>query len=161
MTMAYAIKDREALEKLAPGDQIQADLVVEDQRSWLENVVIVKKGDASQSKRSSEFHLPELGEQVSNFVLINQDGKHISLRDYRGKALLLTFIYTRCPLPDYCPLMTSNFVEINDRLKKDKKIYEKTRLLSISIDPEYDTPKVLHSYGSPFTGERGTRTFSH
>ena len=161
MTMSYATRDRQALEKLAPGDQIQAALVVEEQRSWLENVVIVKKGGASQSRRSSEFRLPEPGVAVPNFVLVNQDGKRIHLREYQGKAVLLTFIYTRCPLPDYCPLMTSNFVEINDDLRKSKNLYQKTRLLSISIDPEYDTPHVLRTYGSPFTGEHDARTFSH
>jgi protein SCO1/2 len=94
-------------------------------------------------------------------VLQNQDGKRIRFKDYRGKALLLTFIYTRCPLPDYCTLMSNNFAHVDRQLQQDPNLYAKTHLLSISIDPGYDTPQVLRSYGAAHTERYQEETFQH
>jgi cytochrome oxidase Cu insertion factor (SCO1/SenC/PrrC family) len=80
--------------------------------------------------------------------MVNQDGRRIRLSQYRGRALVLTFIYTRCPLPDYCPLMTDNFAEIEKELKASPAVYAKTHLFSVTVDPEYDTPKVLRAYAN-------------
>jgi len=151
MTMGYKIKDEAALRQLQPGDQITAEVVVTDNESWLENVVIVKKASASGSIPSSQLRQPEPGENVPDFLLVNQDGKRVHFRRYRGKSVLLTFIYTRCPLPDYCPRMNSNLAEINHALAKDKRLFSATHLLSISFDPEYDTPKVLRAYAAQYT----------
>jgi len=161
MTMAYLVKDDKAFAELAPGDQITADVVVANQQSWLENIVILKKGAPEAPKPSVQFHLPQPGEDVPNFTLVNQDGKRIRFRHYRGKAVLLTFIYTRCPLPDYCPRMTSNFEEINKALMQNQKIYAETHLLSISFDPKYDTPRVLREYGSRHIQAAGKAKFDH
>lgn len=151
MTMAYKIKAEGVLEQLQPGDQITAEVVVAENDSWLENVVIVKKGSASGSSPSSQLPEPQPGRTVPDFVLVNQDGKRVHFRQYRGKLVLLTFIYTRCPLPDYCPRMNLNLAEINQALAKEKKLYSATHLLSISFDPEHDTPSVLKTYGTDFT----------
>ncbi|HET7113458.1 MAG TPA: SCO family protein, partial [Pyrinomonadaceae bacterium] len=78
-----------------------------------------------------------------------------------GKALLLTFIYTRCPVPDYCTLMSNNFAQIDRALGQNPELYGKTHLLSISIDPDYDTPKVLRSYGAAHTERYQNETFAH
>jgi protein SCO1/2 len=101
------------------------------------------------------------GDEVPNFTLRNQDDRVIHIKDYRGKVLLLTFIYTRCPVPDYCTLMSNNFAQIDRALGQDQELYGKTHLLSISIDPEYDTPKVLRSYGAAHTGRYQNETFAH
>jgi protein SCO1/2 len=98
---------------------------------------------------------------VPDFALVNQDGKRIHLQQYRGKSVLLTFIYTRCPLPDYCPLMTHNFAEIERALVNSPEIYAKTHLLSISFDSEYDKPPVLRNYAKAFVTKRGAHTFEH
>jgi protein SCO1/2 len=93
--------------------------------------------------------------------MVNQDAKDIRLNNFRGKALLLTFIYTRCPLPEYCNLMSTNFAEVDRQLQKEPDVYSKTHLLSITIDPEYDTPKVLRSYGAAHTERYQNETFEH
>src|SRR6202023_2248738 len=98
---------------------------------------------------------------LPDFTLVNQDGKRVGLRQYRGRALLITFIYTRCALPDYCPLMTHNFAEIEKDLMKSPELYAKTHLLSVSFDSQYDTPQVLRNYARPFVTDRGQRTFEH
>lgn len=73
----------------------------------------------------------------------------------------MTFIYTHCPLPDFCPKMTGNFAEIHRTLQQQPEVYEKTHLLSISFDYAYDTPEVLHAYGAAFTGSNSPETFAH
>ena len=104
---------------------------------------------------------PKHGEEVPDFHLTNQDGSGIHLAQYRGKTLVLTFIYTRCPLPDYCPLMSENFRQIDMGLAKDPSLYSKTHLLSISFDTDYDAPKVLRSYGAGVTGRFANEKFEH
>ena len=79
--------------------------------------------------------------------MVNQDGKTIRLGDFAGKALLVTFIYTRCPMPNFCPRLSSQFARIQDELKKHPDEYGKTHLLTVSFDPKYDTPAVLRKYG--------------
>jgi protein SCO1/2 len=125
--------------------------------------VVVKNGKSTQTAGSSTegSALPQPGDDVPDFRLVNQDNKPVHLAQYKGRALLLTFIYTRCPLPEYCALMSSNFGEIDRELQKDAALYKKTHLLSVSFDPEYDTPKVLRSYGAAQTGNYDKETFNH
>jgi protein SCO1/2 len=101
------------------------------------------------------------GDEVPNFTLRNQDNHEIHIQNYRGRTLLLTFIYTRCPVPDYCTLMSNNFAQIDRALSQDAGLYAKTHLLSISIDPSYDTPQVLRSYGAAHTERYQNETFAH
>jgi protein SCO1 len=162
MTMPFTLREEWAFEILVPGDQVTATLVVDGSRVWLEDVIITKEStDTSQTTSVEGVAEARPGDAVPNYGLVNQDGKAIKLGDYRGKALLLTFIYTRCPVPEYCTLMSNNFAEIDKELQKRADLYEKTHLLSISIDPDYDTPKVLRSYGAAHTGRYSDETFAH
>jgi len=160
MTMPYPVADARTLDQVNVGDEITADVVVGQGEIRLENVVVVKK---SEGKTSPGAELQRSGQQspVPEFTLVNQDGKRISLGQYRGKSVLLTFIYTRCPLPDYCPLMTHNFSVIEKALTKWPDLYAKTHLLSISFDSQYDTPPVLRKYARAFVADRGPHTFDH
>jgi protein SCO1/2 len=159
MTMPFTVRSKEDLQILAPDDQVTATLVVDGSQSWLEGLIIVRQS-ANAAALPGTVEAKE-GDEVPEFVLVNQDAKEIRPRDYRGKALLLTFIYTRCPLPEYCTLMSNNFAQIDRELSRDPGLYEKTHLLSISIDPTYDTPKVLRSYGSAHTERYEKETFAH
>ena len=161
MTMPYPVADARALDQLSPGDQITADVVVSPNEIHLENVVVVKKSDGNGSPPGARSQPSQQGTPVPDFSLVNQDGKRFRLSQYRGKSVLLTFIYTRCPLPDYCPLMTHNFAEIEKALTKLPDLYAKTHLLSISFDSRFDTPQVLRNYARAFVTDRGVRTFEH
>jgi protein SCO1/2 len=155
MTMGFVVKDDWVFNVAKPGDQVRATLVVEGSRSWLEGVVVTEKPKADPNPLApAAVRTPEPGELVPEFTLLNQDGKKIHLGDFRGKALLLTFIYTRCPLPDYCPLMSKNFAAIAGEVQKDVTLRDSVRLLSISIDPEHDRPAVLRRYALEYAGER-------
>ena len=160
MTMPYPVADARTLDQVGVGDQITADVVVGQGEIRLENVVVVKKAEGNTSP-GAELRRSSQETPVPDFTLVNQDGKRINLRQYRGKFVLLTFIYTRCPLPDYCPLMTHNFAEIEKELAKSPELYAKTHLLSISFDSQYDTPPVLRKYARAFVTDRGPHTFDH
>ncbi len=164
MTMPFAVRKNDywALDILKPGDQVTATLVIDQGLTWIENIVITQEGVAeTSSEKPDATREAQAGDEVPNFSLINQDGKQIRINQYRGRVLLLTFIYTRCPLPDYCPLMSSNFAAIDKELKKNQSLYDRTHLLSISFDTAYDTPKVLKSYGSAYTENYSNETFAH
>jgi protein SCO1/2 len=159
MTMPFMLPDESALQFLAVGDEISATLVVDGAQSWLENVAITRQ--SSDPSGTTGVTEAKEGDEVPDYRLVNQDGKEIRLHNFHGKALLLTFIYTRCPLPEYCNLMSTNFAEVDRELEKDPNAYAKTHLLSITIDPDYDTPKVLRSYGSAHTERYEKETFEH
>jgi protein SCO1 len=160
MTMPFTVKDDWVFEIATPGNQITATLVVDGAQSWLEDVVITEAA-TSTSDTPAEGAGPKPGDDVPDYRLVNQDGKTISIHDYKGKALLLTFIYTRCQDPNQCTLMSSNFAAIDRELQQQPELYDKTHLLSISFDPEYDTPKVLRSYGAANTGKYSDENFAH
>ena len=162
MVMPFQIKDAKAFSGLRKGDEITATLVVTGGESWLEDVHVTRRDNAVADSRDTEIRaLPKEGDAVPDFTLTNQDGKQISLKQYRGKAVLITFIYTRCPLPDYCPLMSSNFAQIDKALQQDQALFAKTHLLSISFDWQHDTPAVLRSYGAAYTEKYADEKFEH
>ena len=153
MTMPYSVRDAKTLAPLAPGDEITADVVVDDEGAYLENIVVTKKGDGKGPTGAT--YAPKPGDKVPDFALINQDGKTIRLSAYQGDVLLVTFIYTRCPFPDFCPLVSRNFSKIYASLKKDPAAGPKVHLLSVSFDPAHDTPEVLRKYAETFRATTG------
>lgn len=161
MTMPFKVKDAWSLDVMKSGDEIQATLVVTDDSAWLEEVIVVQKSATQTATPPESSQTPKPGDAIPDFRLINQDSKPVRLAQYKGRALLLTFIYTRCPVPEYCTLMSSNFALIERELQKDVMLYKRTHLVSISFDPAYDTPKVLRSYGASQTGNYDKETFAH
>ena len=159
MTMPFTIRNESDLQILAPDDEITATLVVDGSHSWLEDLIITRQSAIAPAM--SGIPMAKEGDEVPNFTLRNQDNREIHTQNYRGRTLLLTFIYTRCPVPDYCTLMSDNFAQIDRALSQDPGLYEKTHLLSISIDPSYDTPGVLRSYGAAHTERYQNETFAH
>jgi protein SCO1/2 len=155
MVMSYKIKPASMLRQLSPGDSISADIVVVDHDPrdenadsdyWLENVKVTGHAAQPPANGPKAFHMPSPGEEVPDFAFTDQDGKHISLHQFRGKTVMVTFVYTRCPFPDFCPRVSSNFADLYKQLGSNPSLAE-AQLLSISFDPEHDTPKVLRNYG--------------
>jgi len=150
MTMPFQVSrnDDWIFDKIGPGDHIHAMLVMTE-RAELTDISFTKSSQ-TEGDGTSLVRIPEAGDTVPDFTFLNQFGKTVRLEQFRGNPLLLTFIYTRCPIPDYCPLMSSHFVEVLRLLRNDPGVFAKTQLLSISIDPERDTPAVLHNYGTGY-----------
>ncbi|MGA9801688.1 MAG: SCO family protein [Terriglobales bacterium] len=149
MAMPYRVKDPAVVQELQPGDKIAAEVVLGKDRSdyWLEDVRITGESGRSQTKPATAPQMLMPGARVPDFSLINQNGRKIHLSDFAGKASLVTFIYTRCPMPNFCPRLSSQFAHIHNELKKNPEDYGKTHLLTISFDPKYDSPAVLRKYG--------------
>ena len=160
MTMEFKVKNDSDLDKMKPGDRISGDLVVTDTSSWIE-IMAITQGGAELTPTTIVPGEPKPGDQITDFTLVNQDGKPIRLSQYRGRSVALTFVYTRCPQPDQCTLMSTNFAAIEKELQQQKDVYAKTHLLSITFDPEYDTPKVMRSYGASHSGRYSDEVFKH
>jgi protein SCO1 len=165
MTMPYHLEDPSALSELHPGDLITATLLADHDTAGPSNLRLKDIDIIAQArpdyKPAAQYHVPEVGDVVPDFALLNQSSKKIDIQQFRGKILVVTFIYTRCPLADFCPRMSRNFAEIDKTLQANPALYNQTHLLSISFDPTYDTPKVLRSYGSAYTGNYVKETFLH
>lgn len=161
MAMAYTLENPSEASALHPGDTITAQLQITAQGvAVLSQIDIVQEANLNVLPKVF-YHVPQSGETVPDFQFLNQSNRTISLRQFRGKVLLLTFIYTRCASPQYCPLMSRNFAKLDKMLAANPKLYARTHLLSISFDPKHDTPAVLRSYGGAYTGKDEKETFEH
>jgi protein SCO1/2 len=153
MTMPYDVKDPKEYESIVAGDLITATLVVEPTKAYLREVKKVGNAPLTVADggavplAASGFKLIKVGDPVPNQAFINQDGKSVSLSDFRGDAVVVTFTYTSCPMPTMCPLMDQNFAKIQTKLKEQNNIL-KTHLLSVSLDPNVDTPPVLKKHAA-------------
>lgn len=165
MTMSYKLRDPSIVSEIHPGDRITATILVHKDpdgfnTALLDNIVIIAQAKPDY-KPAIQYHVPTPGDPVPNFAFRNQSDRTIHLNQFRGRAVLMTFIYTRCQLADFCPRMSHNFADIDKALASDPKLYGETHLLSISFDPAYDTPQVLRSYGGAYTGRFTNETFQH
>jgi protein SCO1/2 len=163
MTMPYKLKDASILGELHRGDVITADLLVSqdpDADVLLDHIVVVAQGKPDYRPKVI-YHVPASGDAVPDFKLRNQDGRPIHLGQFHGKALVITFIYTRCPSPDFCPRVTRNFASLDKLLASNPALYARTHLLSVSFDPEHDTPARLRAYGATYIGSDAKAAFAH
>jgi protein SCO1/2 len=157
MTMPLEAKNTNELAAVKVGDQITFDLVVTGDDGWIEKVVRVGEapvqvtGDTNQGVTFSKSRDVELavGDPIPDYAFVNEEGKRIHFSDFKGRALGITFIFTRCPFPTFCPRMTSNFEKAAAELAKSGSPTN-WNLLSISFDPEYDTPERLAEHAKKF-----------
>lgn len=155
MRMEFSVREAWAFQAMSPGDRVTGTLVVAGDRSWIEGISVSKPPvpapDAPPAPAGTPVD-PTPGSTPPPVPLVRQDGRTTSLESMRGKAVLLTFVYTRCPLPDQCPLMTTNFRKVHDAVAADPNLRDRTRLVTVTIDPTYDTPAVMRAYGEAYAG---------
>lgn len=155
MTMDFEIRKPEwAWNEIGPGSVVTGDLVVEKPsgKYWLEISGIVASSLTEKETPIKNKDVAYIGKEIPNFTLKNQDGKDISAKDFRGQTLAITFIYSECPLPEFCILMSKHFSDVANQIAEDDELKDKIRLLSISFDPKRDTPEKLKSYGLGYLG---------
>lgn len=162
MTMRFLVKDQPVIEELNVGDQVKGTLRVARRDGVVESyellnlqvtkaapakemVLEISKGKVQPSKPVQRL---EVGDPVPDFVMTTQEGRALKLSDLRGYVVVITFIYTRCPLPDFCPLMDKKFADLAGRLAPVSSRADKVRLISLSFDPEHDTPEVLQKHAT-------------
>ena len=153
MTMPFPVRDDpRVIGLLRPGDRIQATLVVEKDRYWLEKVLtrgfVATPAVAAGSAKGSGSVTPvpnrgvQVGDAVPDFALTDQTGATVRLSQMRGEPVAVAFIYTRCPIATACPMTTAKFSRLDVMLAERKFGH----LLTVTVDPEHDTPKVLADY---------------
>ncbi len=154
MTMPFTLKDHSLLDEVRVGDGVEGSLRVEraggEVKDYeLTDLVVARPAPAAPLKLDlSGLTSPALkpGDLVPDFAMTGQDGKAFRLSDLRGNVVALTFIYTRCPLPDFCPRLDTKFSEASQRAEVTPEKAARLRFLSISFDPEHDTPAVLSQH---------------
>jgi protein SCO1 len=162
MTMPFPVKDPRVLDGVEPGDEVEGELRVTEREGWIARLRVVKKGEPPSWDRSKALPIEYVmnpGDDVPDITLTDQEGRTFRLSEWRGKTIALTFIFTRCPFPNFCPLMSRRFVEAQEALRKRRAEWfqsDRVRFLTLSFDPEYDTPAVLKAYG-----ERWNADFRH
>src|SRR6185295_6791164 len=166
MTMPYNVRDEKLIADLKPGDLINATLVVESNDAYLQT--IRKVGEAPLEKpvedksigptARSGFELIKPGEAVPDGKFVDQDGRKRSFSSFHGSPLVITFIYTRCPLPTFCPLMDRHFAAMQKPLKDDPAL-SKVHLVTVSFDPATDTPAVLKQHAKTLNADLTRWTF--
>jgi protein SCO1 len=146
MVMLFAMRPRSLGEGLAPGDRVEFRLRVARHDSWVDRLKVIsaKRPDAGLARSPMRPTLVDLGAPPPDISLTDHRGRDVTLASLRGQAVAITFIYTRCPLPDYCPRMLANFKNVQkrfaDRLGKD------LTLLVVTFDPQHDTVETLNAY---------------
>lgn len=148
MTMPYKVNEASLLTGREPGDLITATLVVADLEAHLST--LTKTGhatiDSSESAAASPaFRMIREGEAVPDDRLVDETGASRQLASLRGHRIALTFMYTRCPLPEFCPLMDRNFAAVQNTIKESPDLSD-VRLVSVTLDPGFDTPEVLQRH---------------
>jgi len=145
MTMWFNVKEPRLLDGITPGDVIGATLVLTAEDSYL--TAIRKTGSRPPGEASAPPPVPAeilpIGAAVPDITFTDEAGQPRRLSSYRGTYTLLTFIYTRCPLPDYCPRMNAHFAAVQRGLQAAPLLSRNVRLISVSFDPEFDTPARL------------------
>ncbi len=139
MSMPFKVSRQTDLASIAPGSHVAFELRVGKHATHITRLRI-DAGPAPDFPLPRSANKIHVGERVPDFELIDEHGKPVRLSDFRGRLSLIEFIYTRCPLPDVCPRLSANFALLQ------KKFGHDIALLSITIDPEHDTPVVLQGY---------------
>lgn len=147
MTMPFSLKEDWPYNVLNTGDHIQAILVVQGDRSWLEELSITRSTAETTAPPPPSTESEFSPYPAADFTLTDQDGQPFSLSSLRGKVAVLDFIFTRCPGP--CPLLSLKFSQLQQKL--GERLGKDVMLLSVSIDPRHDTPAVLKDYAQRYS----------
>jgi protein SCO1/2 len=161
MTMSFPVSDRRLLDGWTPGDLASGTLEV---RADLGRIVALRRTGhealpADSNGAALAAGLLEVGDEVPDAALVDQQDRRRSLSEWRGTPTLVTFVYTRCPLPTYCPLMDQNFAAIQRAVAEDPALSGSVKLISISFDPDHDTPAVLSAHAARLKADPATWTF--
>jgi protein SCO1/2 len=148
MAMPFDLKAGARSVALTPGDRVKFRLSVKGGRSWVDRVEVVSAPavDAGLQQTPAAPVLVTVGTTMPDFTLVDQAGAPVVLSALKGKVVAVTFIYSRCPLPDYCPRMVENFRAVRERFAA--RMATDLVLLTISFDPQFDTPQILARYAA-------------
>ena len=149
MTMGYSVKEPPSIDGLQPGDLVTATLVFDQKHGDMYVTNLKKTGHAELPADARAVKIMDVmnpGDEVPDDPLLDQSGATRKLSDWRGRALAVTFVYTRCPLPDFCPQLDRRFGELQRAIAADARLRDRVHLVSVSFDPAHDTAAVVESH---------------
>jgi protein SCO1/2 len=152
MTMPFIVDEPALLDGRQPGDLVTATLVVGESSAHLSTLTKTGYAPVEESTAGSRTPILRAGDVVTDEPLVDQDGAARPLASFRGHRVALTFVYTRCPIPDFCPLMNRNFAAIQKATLADPALAD-VRLVTVTLDPEYDRPPVLEAHARLFAAD--------
>ena len=150
MTMPFKVTSQKDLTGLQRGDQVTFQLHVTADSSWVDGFAKMGAVTLPPEQTNSTMAVPDKKFELLHYHFTNELGQAVSLSDFPGQALDITFFYTRCPLPDYCPRLSKNFAEASAKLKAMSNAPTNWHFISVSFDPEYDSPEMLRAYGKSY-----------
>jgi protein SCO1/2 len=147
MTMSFTLADGESA-ALVPGDRVRFTLRTNAPGNLAEDVTVTGHGAVPAGEAPAPPRVSRLkpGDTLPAFALVDERAQALTDADLRGHPTVVTFIFTRCPVPEFCPLVTSRFAELQRMLARDRSLPHGTQLLSITLDPAFDTPPILEAY---------------
>lgn len=151
MTMPFTLPSATDAASLRPGDRVRFTLRLDEGRTSIEDLEVVGADPVTLRRMASaaapgRMRLSE-GDAVMPFRLTDQSGTPVTEADLAGKVTVVSFIFTRCPVPEFCPLIMTRLRTLQDRTGDDRSLRDRVRLLAITLDPEFDTPDLLKAYG--------------
>ena len=167
MTMPFSPRDPNEISNLKIGDAIAFRMTVTTKDFWIDQiktlprdaVALPEPRPTSSTAAGNSSRLRE-GNEMPVFSLTNQEGKNVTRDFFKGQPFILTFVFTRCPVPNFCPRMSGNFAELQRAIKSGNGPLARTRLLSITLDPDFDTPAILKQYGEHLQFDPAIWTFA-
>ena len=148
MTMAFKVRDRALLADRIPGELVKGTLIVEKTEVHLGALERTGFAPLAEPARLPGPNVLHPGEPVADATLLDETGARRTLAEWRGNVIAVTFVYTRCPIPDFCPRMDRHFRAVQEQVRTDDRLAGRVRLLSVSFDPEHDTPPVLAAHAA-------------
>jgi protein SCO1/2 len=156
MTMPFRVKDPTDLVAIQAGDSVSFRLTVRADQSWIDNVVKIPaiglSGGTATSRERTEAAVstiePRPRHPLLDYAFTNELGQPVRLGDFRGQVLAMTFFFSRCPIPDYCPRLMKNFEEASRKLRNIPEAPTNYHFISVTFDPEFDTPARLKAYAA-------------
>jgi len=151
MTMPLSVKEASDLAGVKAGDTITFRMLVTEDDGWIDQVHVLENAGmppapAPTTRLVRNVEVLKLGDTLPNYPFVNELGKDIKTDEFRGKAVALTFMFTRCPFPNFCPRLTTNFKRTYEKMVADAAAPKNWHLLSLSFDVQLDTPPVLRAY---------------
>jgi len=146
MTMPFKVRDPRQVSGVQAGDLIEATLIVEENTGYLDDVRKTGEAPLPSGEPAPPARMIQPGTDMPDTEFTDLQGRARRFSDWRGRTLAVTFIYTRCPVPDFCPLMDRHFAAVQKALQADAALAERVHLLSVSFDPDHDTPAVLQAH---------------
>jgi protein SCO1 len=166
MTMPFDVRDTNELTGLVPEQSISFRLTVTDTEGWVDNIKVLTSvtnlpGSVSDAAPPIRVVQPlQVGDPLPDYILTNQLDQAVKTTQFKGQALAITFLFTRCPFPTFCPRLANDFAETQQKLLTLQGGPTNWHLLTISIDPEFDQPAVLKAYAEAHHYDSAHWTFA-